>query len=106
MLTIEACADGTITRANARALNRALAPHGAPTYSGTTLVADVVAFLDDTDASVPDYRVVYAAALVGADKGAHTREVTRSRKAQARRVARKAAPVVEARRPMPFPRSA
>lgn len=91
MLTIEACANGTITRANARLLNRALAKFGAPTFSGTSTVAGVCAWFDASDCAVPDYRVVYAASLAGADKARHTREVTRSTKAQARRVARKAA---------------
>jgi bifunctional N-acetylglucosamine-1-phosphate-uridyltransferase/glucosamine-1-phosphate-acetyltransferase GlmU-like protein len=89
IITIEACANGTVTRANARTLNRALAKFGAPTFSGSAFVADVCAWLDATDCSVPDYRVVWAAALAGTDKGRHTREVNRSVQAQARRAARK-----------------
>lgn len=111
MLTIEACNDGTITRACARTLNRALAAALPATdsrlgyiadLSGTTPVELVARFLDAHGLA---YRVVAAASLTGADKARHTREVTRSRKAQTARVARKAE-AAAARRPMPFPRSA
>lgn len=81
-ITIEACTDGTLTRANARALNRVL----GTAFSGSTLVADAEAACAQAGVQV---RVVAAASLSGRDKAAHTREVSRSARAQARRVARK-----------------
>lgn len=83
-ITIEACNDGTITRACARAINRAL----GTAYSGTTLIEAV---MDDCDRAGVAYAYVAATALAGATKAAHAREIARSRKAQARRTARKAA---------------
>jgi len=99
MLTIEACTNGTITRACARALNRAL----GTAFSGSTLVDDVLAHVHTLGRD--DVRVVGASSLTGQDKARHTREVTRSRNAQARRVERKAAEAAP-RRPMPYPRAA
>lgn len=96
-LTIEATRNGTITRACARTLNRVICPCGelrtktsscAGRFSGSTLVADVVAALEGEGIA---YRTVDAASLTGADKARHTREITRSRKAQTAREDRKAA---------------
>lgn len=109
-ITIEACNDGTITRACARAINRALATG----FSGSTLVDDVLAHMRTAAYEGFDFQIVGAASLTGADKARHTREVTRSRKAQARRAVAKAELVAaqqvaidaHARRPLPFPRSA
>lgn len=85
-VTVEVCADGTLTRANARALNRLGAWCNA--FSGSTEAAFVAALFDEQGRA---YRIVQAATLTGADKGAHTREVNRSRAAQARRAQRKTA---------------
>lgn len=93
VVTIEACVNGTITRANARALNRAtLAMRRAHTpgvtpFTGRDEVADVCEILGYLGV---ECRVVAAASLTGADKARHTREVNRSRNAQARRTERKA----------------
>ena len=76
--------NGTITRASARAINRVL----GSAFSGVSELDDVVRVC--ADAGV-EYRIVGAASLAGTDKARHTREVTRSRKAQARRAERKAA---------------
>lgn len=87
--TVEVCADGTLTRACARALNRA---HKTG-FSGSTPVVEVRAVLACMHVAV---REVPAASLAGKDRAAHTREVSRSRKAQARRAARKAGPAAAA----------
>lgn len=86
---VEVCNDGTITRACARALNRAIGTN----LSGSDTV-DVA--LECAEIAGVQVRVVQASALKGADKARHTREVTRSRNAQARREARKAAELVAA----------
>lgn len=80
--TIETCNDGTITRACARMLNRA---HGTA-FSGSTTAVDACVALDNAGVRT---RLIPAATLTGPDKARHTREVTRSRKAQARRAERK-----------------
>jgi hypothetical protein len=91
VVTVEVCVDGTITRACARAVNRAFVAAGVPAefplFSGSSLGDSVVAHASHWGVPV---RVVSAASLAGPDKARHTREVTRSRKAQARRMERKA----------------
>jgi hypothetical protein len=78
---VEACVNGTITRASARAINRAT----GSSLSGTS---HWVAAINACAEAGVTYRVVAAASLAGPDKARHTREVTRSRQAQARREAR------------------
>lgn len=85
-VTIEACANGTITRACARALNRAIGTQ----LSGSDTVEIALACAEIAGVQV---RVIPAAQLKGSDKARHTREVTRSRNAQARREARKSTTV-------------
>lgn len=88
-IVVEVCANGTITRACARAINRAIASVPcAPTFSGSSQASAVVSGLEINGFAV---RTVAAASLAGADKGRHTREVTRSRKAQEAREVRQAA---------------
>lgn len=104
-ITIETCNNGTITRASARALNRALAATDSwMRVSGSSTVAVALGFAQARGVQV---RTVDAATLAGPDKARHTREVTRSRKAQAARTARKGDAGFRVNsRPMPFPRSA
>lgn len=92
---IEVCSDGTITRASARAINRACREAGFVecSLSGADAFTGAVKALDVCGLA---YRIVQASALKGANKARHTREVTRSRSAQARREARKAAESVAA----------
>lgn len=80
---VEVCVNGTITRASARVLNRACGTN----LSGSDTAAIA---LECAALAGVQVRVVQAASLSGADKGRHTREVTRARNAQARRVERKA----------------
>jgi hypothetical protein len=80
---VEVTYSGTLTRANARAINRVL----GTAFSGSTPADVAINALQDADIAV---RLVPAWALAGADKARHTREVNRSRQAQARRVERKA----------------
>lgn len=89
IVTVEVCANGTLTRANARALNRVLKTQ----FSGSTLAADAQAACVAAGVQV---RVVAAATLTGKDKAAHTREVTRSRTAQAKRAEARLAAAVAA----------
>lgn len=96
-ITIEVCHDGTITRACARTVNariRELAKRGfdlEPYWSGKSDAHALACELDDAGI---EFRMVDAVALAGADKARHTREVNKSRAAQARRQARKADEVV------------
>lgn len=80
---VEVCVNGTITRASARAINRAT----GSSLSGSSTAAQAVVACHSAGVTV---RYLAAASLSGADKGRHTREVTRSRKAQAARTERKA----------------
>lgn len=82
-IVVEVTRSQTITRANARMLNRKL----GTTMSGSTHVRDALAHIH-AQGMTP--RLVDAATMSGTDKARHTREVTRSRKAQASREARKA----------------
>lgn len=82
IVTVEACVNGTITRASARVLNRALGTN----LSGTDSVEIAVECARVAGVQV---RVVPAAQLKGSDKARHTREVNRARQAQAHRVGRK-----------------
>jgi hypothetical protein len=88
IVTIESCENGTITRACARAINRALREAGfeaRATLSGSSRIYTACVSLRGTGL---EYREVWAAELAGADKGRHTKEVNRSRAAQARRLER------------------
>jgi hypothetical protein len=99
IITLEVTNSGTLTRVAARVLNAHLRKTGsalAGEFSGSTAWTSVDDALTREDLGGAEIDYVPATSLTPAQKGAHTKVVNASRRAQARREARKAAEVAAA----------